>query len=199
MSDTDQILINKFISGNEKAFTALVIKWQSHILNFAYQFLGNKEMACDILQEVLLRLYLSLNKFRKDAKFSTFLHRIIINCCIDTIRKKHYKTESVFFDDLDNNSENCIIENSFNTINKTPLDVAHEENIGEKVRKALMELPENQRIVLIMKEYSQLTFSEIAQVTDIPETTVKSRMYKGLLNMRKILKHRGIKEWSDIK
>ena len=198
MFETDKTLIEKFAHGNEKAFTILANRWQDKILNFSYNFLGNEEMARDTLQEVLLRLYISLKTFRGESKFSTFLFRIITNCCIDTLKKNHHKGEEISFEDLHDNSEIHFEENGANPRTETPLDIVHKDDIGEKVRKALMLLPENQRIVIIMKEYSQMKFSEIAQVFQAPETTVKSRMYKGLLNLKKILHRNGIKEWSDI-
>ena len=81
---------------------------------------------------------------------------------------------------------------SANPVNETPIDIVHREDMGEKVRQALKELPEEQRIVIILKEYSQMKFTEIAEVLDTPESTVKSRMYKGLINLKKNLKRRGI-------
>ena len=201
MFETDEALVTRFANGDEGAFAALVTKWRDHVLNFGYQFLGNEEMARDVSQEVLLRLYLSLKKFRGKAKFSTFLYRIIKNCCIDTHRKNCRNAKEISFDDLninDNRENNIPLESTSNPVTETPLDIVHREDIGEKVRQALMELSEDQRMVIIMKEYSQMRFAEIAHVTGTPESTVKSRMYKGLVNLKKILYRSGIKDWSDI-
>ena len=109
MFETDKTLVKRFVNGDEEAFTVLANKWRDHILNFSYQFLGNEEMARDVLQEVLLRLYLSLKKFCGKAKFSTFLFRIIKNCCIDTHRKNRNKAKEISFEDLNQNIENKIL------------------------------------------------------------------------------------------
>lgn len=198
MFETDNTLIRKFISGDEKAFAALAVKWQHQILNFSYRFLGDEEKARDVLQEVLLRLYLSLKSFRWEAKFSTFLFRIMTNCCKDTLIKNRHEHYEISLDELNAESETNLKEEAINPDSVTPLDIVHSNDIGEKVRKSLMVIPENQRIVIIMKEYSQMRFSEIAQVMGMPESTVKSRMYKGLMNLKKILNNNGIKDWSDI-
>ncbi|MBN1293296.1 MAG: RNA polymerase sigma factor [Candidatus Latescibacteria bacterium] len=200
MIETDSSLLANFVNGNEKAFTTLANKWQHHILNFAYRYLGDEEKARDVVQEVLLRLYMSLKKFRGEAKFSTFLFRIITNCCIDTIKKNNHNSKEISFEDLksDPDLEINIDERTVNPGVKNPADIAHWNDIGEKIRNALMELPESQRIVIIMKEYSHMKFAEIAEITETPESTVKSRMYKGLINLKKILSRNGIKDWSDI-
>ncbi|MFC1694146.1 RNA polymerase sigma factor [Candidatus Latescibacterota bacterium] len=200
MFETEDTLILRFSSGDEEAFTALAIKWRNHILNFAYQFLGDEDMVQDVLQEVLLRLYLSLKKFRGEAKFSTFLFRIITNCCIDTLRKERHKANEISLEDLSLDSDRLsqMKENTSNPGTETPFDIVNKDILGEKVRKALLELSENQRIVIIMREYSRMKFPEIAEVIGIPESTVKSRMYKGLMNLKKELTLKGIKDWSDI-
>ncbi len=200
MFETDKTLCMKFVRGNEGAFNTLASKWQNRILNFAYQYLGDEENARDVVQEVLFRLYLSLKKFRGDAKFSTLLYRIVTNCCIDTFRKKNSKLNVVSFEDLPPGSDDEIhfVNNGDNPGAETPVDIAHRNDLGERVRKALAEIPENQRIVIIMKEYSEMKFSEIAEIIETPESTVKSRMYKGLVNLKKILQKNGIKDWGDI-
>ena len=198
MFETDKTLFKKFVNGDERAFAALAEKWQNQILNFAYQYFGDEEYARDVVQEVLIRLYISSKKFRGEAKFSTYLYRIVTNCCIDTIRKNN-KLKEVSYENLSPESiKNIQIDPKTNPDTETPIDVVHKNDIGERVRKALLEVPENQRIIMIMKEYSQLTFIEIAEINDIPVSTVKSRMYKGLLNLKSILQKSGIKEWSDV-
>ena len=200
MIETDSFLLANFANGNEKAFTTLANKWQHHILNFAYRYLGDEEKARDVVQEVLLRLYISLKKFRGEAKFSTFLFRVMTNCCIDTLKKNNLNSKEISFEELktEPDMEVNFDEHKVNPAVKNPVDIAHWNDIGEKIRIALLELPENQRMVIIMKEYSHMNFAEIAEITETPESTVKSRMYKGLINLKKILSRNGIKDWSDI-
>ena len=114
-------------------------------------------------------------------------------------QKQHWKVD-LYLHQLksDPEMEINIDERRVNPRVKNPIDIAHWNDIGEKIRHALSELPENQRMVIIMKEYSHMKFAEIAEITGSPESTVKSRMYKGLVNLKKILHRNGIKDWSDI-
>ena len=198
MIETDEQLIKRFVDGDLEAFSTLVERWEHQILNFSYRYLNNEEMARDVVQEVLLRLYLSLNKFRGQSKFSTFLYRVTINCCINLHRKIRHTDSEIPIEDLKiKKSGNIILDTPVTPQTETPLEVVNRELLREKVRNALEELPEGQKIVIIMKEYSGMKFTEISKILGVPESTVKSRMYKGLLNLKKILKRRGITNWSD--
>ena len=198
MIETDEQLIKRFVDGDLEAFSTLVERWEHQILNFSYRYLNNEEMARDVVQEVLLRLYLSLNKFRGQSKFSTFLYRVTINCCINLHRKIRHTDSEIPIEDLKiKSSVNIILDTPVTPQTETPLEVVNRELLREKVRNALEELPEGQKIVIIMKEYSGMKFTEISKILGVPESTVKSRMYKGLLNLKKKLKRRGITNWSD--
>jgi len=198
MTVTDEQLIKRFVDGDIDAFSTLVERWQNQILNFAYRYLNNEEMARDVVQEVLLRLYLSLNKFRGQSKFSTFLYRVTINCCINLHRKIRHSDSEIPIEDLEKkDSGNIIPDTPATPKTETPLEVVNRQLLQEKVRNALEKLPEEQKTVIIMKEYSGMKFTEISEILRVPESTVKSRMYKGLLNLKKKLKRGGITNWSD--
>jgi len=144
--------------------------------------LGRDEDAKDATQETFLSAYRNLSKFRGEAKFSSWIYRIALNICNTKLRSR-----SKFTISLDEQREATGFE-----LAAEASDLGggiQQEQITRHVRRALQALPADMRQVIIMKEYEGLKFSEIAEVLGIPISTVKTRMYTGLTEMRKRLEH----------
>jgi RNA polymerase sigma-70 factor, ECF subfamily len=176
-SDTDQesSWISASQSGDTRAFNRLVLKWEKRIYGVAFRMLRNREEAAEATQDVFLLAYRSIRRFRKDAKFSTWIYRIVVNHCLTRLKQRppgtHFSLES----------------ESFPESPAPQLQVA-EAQTGELMRAeqrnrvlaALWRLPPDQQAVIELKFFQDLTFEEIAATLEIPLSTIKSRLYSGL-------------------
>src|SRR5215210_1553505 len=180
LSDTQ--IIERTLSGETDAFNMLVRRWERQIYGLTLRMLGRDEEAKDATQETFLSAYRNLSKFRGEAKFSSWIYRIALNICNTKLRGRSRHIIS-----LDEQREESGFE----------LAADHEElgsrlqqeQVARHVRRALQGLPAEMRQVIIMKEYEGLKFSEIAEILGVPLSTVKTRMYTGLSELRKRLEH----------
>ena len=167
--------------GDAMAFNRLVLRWEKPIYNLCLRMLANREDAADTSQEVFLAAFRNIRSFRRDAKFSTWLYRIAVNRSISKLRRRppgaHYS--------IDDASENRGIE-------QLPARQSHEreflaEESRRQVRQAMGRLSPEQRAVVELKFFSELTFEEIAGVVEVPLSTIKSRLYSGLEVLKSVL------------
>jgi len=193
---TDTQLITHILDGDQSRFNSLVWRWEKPIYNFVLRYLGNKELAREVSQKVFIRVYKNLNKLRDPTRFSSWIYQIASNLCKDEIKRMNHRD----FISLD-----LIQENNENEGHRLPNELQESEHfqpdtklnqkqVSNIVQKALQQLPEEQRIVIIMKEYQGLKFKEIAEALNQPLNTVKSRMYYGLNGLRKIFEQWQITE-----
>jgi RNA polymerase sigma-70 factor (ECF subfamily) len=184
---TDTALIARYLQGDTQAFNILVWRWEKPIYNFVLRNIGNEESAKDICQTTFIRAFKQLKRLREPEKFSPWLYRIAHNLCCDEYKKKKnrpvYYLNERFSDDETLNPAGQMAEKN----SKTPEDLVHHQQIGDILKRALLQLPEEQRVVIIMKQYQELKFTEIADILKQPINTIKSRLYYGLRTLRKIL------------
>jgi RNA polymerase sigma-70 factor (ECF subfamily) len=168
-------LIRRSQAGDEEAFAALFHKHKNLVYKTAYLMLGSADEAEDALQEVFLKVHKSLSTFQPSkGAFTTWLHRITVNHCLNRRRKRR-----IFALSLDEISPTSLTSHS-----PSPESKLAEE---EAVQQALKRLSEKQRTVAILRYYWELSYAEIAQILDIPVGTVKSRLNLALKTLRKEL------------
>ena len=178
---TDTELIACFRAGETDAFNALAGRWHRRLYNFIRRYLGDPEEAQDLCQQTFVRAYQSIRRLRDPQKFSTWLYQIAFNTCRDELRRRQ-RQPILSLENLEEHSDNPQLESP------APPDAgAHERDLRDLLNRALQAIPEEQRVVVVMKEYQRLKFVEIAAVLQVPENTVKSRLYYGLSNLRKVL------------
>ena len=184
---TDIQLINRFLEGDRSCFNTLVWRWEKTIYNFVFRYLGKKELAKDITQNTFIRVYKSIHKLRDTQRFSSWIYQIAANLCKDEI-KKMANRDFLSIDLIQENSENghLMPEELVQSGQQRPDAEFNQKQIGNIIQKALQQLPDEQRLVIIMKEYQGLKFREIAEALGEPLNTVKSRMYYGLSGLKKI-------------
>jgi len=184
---TDTALIERYLQGDTQAFNTLVWRWEKPIYNFVLRNIGNEDTAKDICQTTFIRAFKQLKKLREPEKFSPWLYRIAHNLCRDEYKRRKnrpvYYLEDVLQDGETSNPVRQMAEKN----GKTPEDLAHHQQVGDILKRALLQLPEEQRVVIVMKQYQELKFTEIADVLKQPINTIKSRLYYGLRTLRKIL------------
>ncbi len=171
----DLTLIRRSLAGDERAFAALFDRYKNLVYKTAYLMLGNTNDAEDALQEVFVKVHKSLSTFQPSrGAFSTWLHRITVNHCLNQRRKRHLSTLS-----LAEVSPTLLAAPS-----PSPDGRPGEEAM---VWQALNRLSDKQRTIVILRYYWELSYGEIAQILDIPVGTVKSRLHLALKTLREEL------------
>jgi RNA polymerase sigma-70 factor (ECF subfamily) len=179
---SDSQIIERTLGGEPEAFNLLVRRWERQIYGLSLRMLGRDEEAKDATQETFLSAYRNLSKFRGEAKFSSWIYRIALNICNTKLRSRAKGVIS-----LEEQWEATGFELAAETDDLS--GNIQQEQITRHVRRALQGLPAEMRQVIIMKEYEGLKFAEIADILGIPISTVKTRMYTGLTELRKRLEH----------
>jgi len=166
------------------AFGLLVQRWRKRVYNLCLRMTGSTHTADDLTQELFVRIFDRRRGFDPSQKFSTWLWRIALNLCYDELRRINRRGESPL--DADE-SESIAARCEFAAETPTPDAQLAGQEEGELVRRALLRLPEIYRSVLVLRHYENLKLREIAEVLEIPEGTVNSRIAEGLARLTRIL------------
>ncbi|HLA77335.1 MAG TPA: sigma-70 family RNA polymerase sigma factor [Vicinamibacteria bacterium] len=188
MAPTDEQLVEAFQAGDVSAFDLLVSRWDRKIQGAVYRVVGQTEDVRDIAQEAFLKAYRALPLFKREAKFSSWLYQIALNLCRDRLRRRRRSLAEVSLDLLSESGELPLA-----TSGPSAVELAEASELARTVGSAVWALPEEQREVIVLKEYQGLTFQEIAEVLGLPVSTVKTRLYRGLGVLRECLEQKGIR------
>jgi RNA polymerase sigma-70 factor, ECF subfamily len=176
---TDEIIVERALTGDAEAFGEIVRRWERRIFALAYGMLGREDDARDATQETFLAAFRNLRGFRGDAKVSSWLHRIAVNQCITRQRRAKVRSESALDDEQEKQAERFAIP-----VDHSPVTLVEGREETAAVRRAINSLPLELRQIVIMKEFEELTFREIADALDLPLSTVKSRLYTALKQLQ---------------
>jgi RNA polymerase sigma-70 factor (ECF subfamily) len=174
------------LTGDAEAFGEIVKRWERRIFALSYGMLGREEDARDATQETFLAAFRSLRAFRGEAKVSSWLHRIAINQCLTRQRRAKVRSEAALDDEQERDAS------AFSTpLEYSPARVVEGSERIHSVRRAVNALPPELRQVVVMKEFEELTFREIADVLELPLSTVKSRLYTAFKQLQMRLEKYG--------
>src|SRR2546427_7841011 len=171
MAPSDEELVEQFQNGDSSAFDVLVRRWERKVQGAIYRLVGPGEDVRDLSQETLLKAYRGLGTFKQEARFSSWLYQIALNVCRDRMRRGRGKSY-VSFDELSETGETGSVPGP------SALDLIEARDLSRQVAAAVSTLPQEQREVVVLKEYQGLTFLEIAEALDVPLSTVKTRLYR---------------------
>ncbi len=185
---TDDKLVQSYANGNNEAFDALLQRHQSRLLSYIIQLTGNRNLAEDIFQETFVKAITTIRQgnYTESGKFAAWLSRIARNLVIDHFRQE--KAEATISTD----------EGTVDILNRKELsDLTIEDDIidlqiRDDVRRLIRELPAQQRQVLVMRYYRNLSFKEIAEITNVSINTALGRMRYAILNMRRMAEEKNI-------
>jgi RNA polymerase sigma-70 factor (ECF subfamily) len=161
--------------GDTLAFNRLVLKWEKTVYNVSLRMLQDRDEAAEAAQEVFLLAYKNIGRFRHDAKFSTWIYRIAVNHCISRARRRPLGMH-ISLDDTDHVME---LDEQLCSPETQEESLLQKEN-RIRVQAALSFLPLEQRAVIELKFFQELTFDDIAVVLQVPVSTIKSRLYAGM-------------------
>lgn len=186
-NDIEKMLIKKAMKGDVDAFEKIVLFYEKKIYNIAFQMFKNEHDAYDASQEVFIKVYKSIDKFNFKASFSTWLHRIAVNTCIDEYRKKKRKVYNTFSLDEPVESESNSIERQIEDKSMTPEEIIMQNETVDEMRVAIQQLKEDHRIIIILRDIKGYAYEEIANILDCSVGTVKSRLSRARNGLKKII------------
>lgn len=170
-SDVELMLALK--AGDENAFTELVDRHRDAVVNLTYRYLGNRTDAEDLAQEVFLKIYRARDRYEPAAKFTTWLYRVAANACLNEVRDRRRRpTHSA--GDLEDAAGG----------GASPVEEAERSELREQVRAALAELPERQRMALLLNKFHGLGYEEMADSLGMTVPAVKSLLVRARENVR---------------
>ena len=176
---SDEELVERAVGSDGDAYGEIVRRWERKIFALCFGMLGREDDARDACQETFIAAYKNLSRFRGEAKVSSWLHRIAVNKCLTTKRRQKTRSED-FLDDEDGSEERAFVA----APHHSPGRIAEASERTAVVRQAVRALPADLREVIVMKEFEEMTFQEISDTLDIPLSTVKSRLYTALKQLR---------------
>jgi RNA polymerase sigma-70 factor, ECF subfamily len=189
----DEALMLAFQNGDGRAFEQLVHRHRGPVFNFLLRLLGDRARAEDLLQETWLKVVRSAPSYEKKAKFTTWVYTIARNLCVDASRRdRHRQTTSLDAAGSGEEGEGQALGERVADGQATPERRAHGSQVRQAIEAALQKLPAEQREVFLLREYAGVPFKEIAEVTGVPENTVKSRMRYALEGLRRVLVELGV-------
>jgi RNA polymerase sigma-70 factor, ECF subfamily len=167
---SDQELVRRHLDGDRQAFTDLMRRHERRVYNLAYRMLGRPEEAADASQDVFVTCLRKLQGYRGTAAFTTWLHRVALNVCYDALRKRGREEP----------------------VEEVPpqasgFDVAESTAVAVDVHRALQQVPEDFRAVLILHDVQGLPYEEVAEAVGAPVGTIKSRIHRGRLALARAL------------
>ena len=183
---TDEQLIKKFQEGDVGAYNQIVYRYKDRLLNFIYRFLNDLDRSEDLVQDTLLKLYTHKDSYKEIAKFSTWLYTIAANLARTELRKiKRRKTFSVT--ELSHDDREFIIKST----DAGPGEENFSQNFEKNVQRALAELPDDFKTIIILRDIQELSYDEISKIVEVPLGTVKSRINRGRVKLQQLLKKKG--------
>ena len=188
MNSSDEDLMLLYTKGDEHAFEMLYRRYEKPVFSFIYRIVMSAADAEDLCQETFFRLAREKRKYKVSGKFKTWLFRIALNLCRDRLRRKKLRSYlSLNKQGFSTDHEKFEIQNGISNPEPGPVEKSETNEIKVLVQKAFAKLSEKQRIVVILKEYQTLKFSEIAEIMGCPVSTVKSLNHRGHEKLKQIL------------
>jgi RNA polymerase sigma-70 factor (ECF subfamily) len=186
-SDPDVQLMLRFRNGDEQAFRELFEKHSRAIVNFAYHFVGNRQRAEELAQEVFLQIYRAGSRYEPQAKFSTWMYRIATNACLNENRRPEhrFRKRPLEYEQEDTRERAEIAFADPDAVGGESALAGRE--LATRIQEVLVVLPENQRAALVLSRVEGMSYQEVAEALDVTESAVKSLVFRATATLRKEL------------
>lgn len=184
-ADPDTQLMLQVAKGNNEAFAQLVHRNAPKVHALVYRFLGDAEQAEDMAQEVFMRIFKIASSYQPTAKFGTWLYRIVANMSFNVLRSRRI-SKTVSFQSLEGRDEDARFD-APDTRAAQPHDRLNGQELRTKVMQAMEQLPENQRLAIILSKYEEKSYEDIAEIMDLSTMAVKSLLSRARTNLHESL------------
>jgi RNA polymerase sigma-70 factor, ECF subfamily len=175
--ESDSIIIEKCLHGDTGAFGLLVERYQSRLYTIVCRIMGDRDDAADVLQNVFIKVFENLHSYNTRYKFYSWLYRIAVN---ESYNFLHYREKMT-----------SLIAASQISVDDSPAERMEKSDVIRNLEEALTNLKTEQRIIIVLKHFGELSYREIAEILDIPEKTVKSRLFSARQELKNLLLKRG--------
>ncbi len=186
--DADKELIQEFLEGDLQSFNRLVLKYQQKVINLCFRYMGQRAEAEDVAQEVFLTLYKSLGQFRGDSLFSTWIFRITVNHCKNRLkylsRRNYYQNTSI---DQAVQTQEGEINIDVVEEGAGPEELLLSNEVQDMVQSQINELDPDHRLAIVLRDIQGLSYHEIADILELKEGTVKSRIHRARMELKEKL------------
>lgn len=186
MADKDAPLIERIIAGDQAAFTELVRRYEGKVYQLALRLTGNQMDANDVIQEVFLSVYQKLHTFRGQAAFSSWLYRITANASFAKLNQRK-RAAAVSIDDVMPAVEGQSPGGTFSEWSQKPDTILFNKEARAALEKAINDLPEEFRTVVILRDVENQSNQEVAEILNLSVAAVKSRLHRARLALRRTL------------
>ena len=181
----EDLLIKRAQSGDVAAFEALIEAYEQKVFHIAYRMAGNPDDAADMAQEILLKIFRNVGKFKGESKFSTWVYRVATNTCLDELKKAKRKAAYSLDEEFETEEGQLGVEVADTA--PTPEQRVEGQEIRDAITEAISRLSEEHRQIIILRDINGLTYEEVADILDCSLGTVKSRISRAREQLRKIL------------
>ena len=189
MEHDDRELITRVIKGDQRSFRELVQRYQQRVYAIAFGVVRNEEDALDITQEAFIKVHRHLPSFQGSSSFYTWLYRIVVNLCIDQVRRSGRSALVDFDDGVDHGPAARDAEGRYQAIRiDDPARHLGRQELRGEIQRALDGLSQKHREVIMLREIEGLSYKEIAEVLDISVGTVMSRLHHARQNLQSALR-----------
>lgn len=172
----DQVLVERVLSGDDRAFEKLVEKYKKRIYYLAYKMTRDHDSADELAQESFVKAYQALSRFKRGYNFYTWIYRICVNLCINFLKKEKNSVSTEFISDRE------LLQFSKRVSNQLESMITSEQ--AAIVKQALETIPPDQKAVFILKTYENMTYEEMATVMNCSVGTVMSRLFRARHKLR---------------
>jgi RNA polymerase sigma-70 factor, ECF subfamily len=186
-AETDRDLVARAIAGTDSGFEELVKRYQRPISAYVYRMVGDYEAALDLTQEIFIKVYGSLDRYRPEFKFSTWIYKIAHNSAVDHLRRNTTREQSLI-----NGTDGDHFELPLESTRPTPEEESERKERRIEIEAVIRTLPENYRELIVLRHSQDLTYEEIVEVTGLPLGTVKNRLFRAREMMRQQFLQKGI-------
>ncbi|HEX5132079.1 MAG TPA: sigma-70 family RNA polymerase sigma factor [Candidatus Krumholzibacteria bacterium] len=184
MKEEDIQLVARARSGDERAYRALLEKYERAVFSICLRMVRNRDEATDLAQESFIKVFASLDRYNSAYAFSSWLFKITSNLCIDYLRKRRIDTLPM---DQPIDGEKGEIQRQYATADPTPEERLDRNQKMERLEAAITSLPEHYRIMLILRHQEDLSYEEIADHLSVPLGTVKARIHRAREMLKNLL------------
>ena len=189
MNELERSLLRRLRDRDERAFRELIEGHRDRVYNITFRMLGNRAEAEDVAQEVFITVFKTIETFREESKFSTWLYRVTVNHCKNRIKylARHHDRDRDELDETSNGQNNAAGGAIGGPAPPAPDRALEGAQMEKLLQDAIGHLDDEHRVVVVLRDIEDLSIEEICEITGLPDGTVKSRLHRARLALRKKL------------
>lgn len=184
---SDEELVEKIKKGDIDAYEEIIKKYENKVCGIIYHMIKNQNDVEDLAQEVFIKVYKNLSKFKGDSSLYTWIYKITVNLCLDEVKKR----KNIIYLDEKLEVEDGELERELPSSDKTQVELYEEKELKEKLHKCIGKLPEKQRVMIVLRDIKGFSYEEISEITSVKLGTVKSQINRARLKLKELLDKEG--------